>query len=76
LAGFGLRLLRDFRWGMSVAGVRERKLAALNEHKSQMTQLIDNPAWLTLNDVSNGEFLANSLRDYELFYRYIYEPLS
>ena len=74
MAVFGLRLLHHFRWAVPVATVQTRKLAALNEHKSQMTQLNSNPAWLTLHDVSNGEFLANSLRDYELFYRYDYRP--
>jgi hypothetical protein len=38
--------------------------------QSQMTQLMDYPRWPTLHDVSNGEFLACFLRDYEVFHRY------
>jgi LmbE family N-acetylglucosaminyl deacetylase len=72
-AFFGFGLLR-FRSRVCVAAVRERKSAALYEHKSQMTRLIPSPAWLTLHDVSHGEFLNNSLQDYELFRRYRYQP--
>jgi LmbE family N-acetylglucosaminyl deacetylase len=72
---FGLALLR-FRSRVSVTAVCEQKSAALNEHKSQMTQLINSPAWLTLHDVSTGEFLNNSLQDYELFYHYVYQPVE
>lgn len=73
---FGLRLLFRFRSGVSVAAVRERKSAALSQHKSQMTQLHNNPAWLTLHDVSDGEFLNNLFQDYEFFYQYVYRPVK
>lgn len=74
-AAFGLGLVR-FGRRVSVSAVREQKTAALNEHKSQMTQLLDNPDWLTLHDVSNGEFLNNLFQDYELFHQYVYKPVK
>jgi len=70
---FGLSFLR-FQSRVSVAAVLEQKKSALNEHKSQMTQLVAGAGWLTLHDVSNGEFLNNSLQEYELFYTYVYKP--
>ena len=73
---FGLRLLFRFRSGVAVAAVRERKSAALSQHKSQMTRLFNNPAWLTLHDVSDGEFLNNLFQDYEFFYQYVYQPVK
>jgi hypothetical protein len=48
----------------------ELKRTALAQHKSQMTQLIPNSNWLTLADVSNGEFLACFFQDYEFFRQY------
>jgi LmbE family N-acetylglucosaminyl deacetylase len=72
-ARFGLSLLR-FRSSVPVAAVREQKTAALQQHKSQMTKLFDNPSWLTLYDVSEGEFLNNSFQEHELFYQYVYNP--
>lgn len=70
----GLRLARDFRFGVPIAGVREQKLAALQEHHTQMTPFLPDANWLTLHDVANGEFLNCLLQDYELFYRYEHRP--
>lgn len=74
-AWFGLAFFR-FKSRVSVAAVEDQKRAALNAHASQMSQLIDDPAWLTLHDVSEGEFLNNSLQEHELFYRYVYKGSS
>lgn len=73
LGGLGL-----FRFGsrVSVSAVQSQKWAALREHKSQMTQLLDDPAWLTLHDVSNGEFINNLFQNYELFREYVYKPVD
>ena len=70
----GVRLVRNFRYGVPVAGVREQKLAALQEHRTQMTPFLPDANWLTLHDVANGEFLDCLLQDYELFYRCEYRP--
>lgn len=72
---FGLGLVR-FRTRVSVSAVLEQKMKALTEYKSQMTQLQKDPAWLTLYDVSNGEFINNLFQDYELFHEYVYKPVK
>lgn len=67
---FGIRLLKDFGYSSFIGDVIGQKAAALNEHRSQMTRLLPDPGWLTLSDVSDGDFLACFFQDYEVFYRY------
>lgn len=69
----GLRLLWDFNYAVFVGDVLQRKQAALEQHQSQMTQLGSDPRWLTLGDVSKGEFLACFFQDYELFRHYQFD---
>jgi LmbE family N-acetylglucosaminyl deacetylase len=69
-AGLGMRLLKDFRCSVFIGDVLESKRTALDQHKSQMTRLIPDPRWLTLSDVSNGEFLACFFQEHEIFRRY------
>lgn len=64
---FGLRMLYRFNVGVDVRDYFPMKRAALMEHKTQMTRLIDDPAWLTLGDVAGGRFLSCFFRDFELF---------
>ncbi|MBE9170255.1 PIG-L family deacetylase [Pleurocapsales cyanobacterium LEGE 06147] len=71
-SGLGLSLMTNFRYYVDVKDVLELKRAALEQHKSQMTQLIPNSNWLTLADVANGEFLACFFQDYEFFRQYSY----
>src|SRR5207248_5785283 len=52
------RFLRDFRCSVRVEDVLEQKRAALGKHKSQVEQLVPDPAWTTLGAVADGEFLA------------------
>ena len=63
----GLTLLKEFKSSIYIGNVLERKRAALSEHKSQISQLIPHPHWLTLQDVSQGEFLECFFQNYELF---------
>lgn len=65
--GFGRTMLREFRSGVDVRAVRERKRIALSRHLSQMTVLRPGTAWPTLGDVSGGAFLECFFGDYELF---------
>ncbi len=64
------RLLRDFRHAVYIGDVLDYKWNALNQYKSQMTQLIPEPRWATLGDVADGAFLKCFFQDYEVFYRY------
>jgi LmbE family N-acetylglucosaminyl deacetylase len=64
-------LLRDFRCFVELGGALSIKLAALDEYKSQLTRLKADPAWVTLADVSNGEFLERFVQEREIFNRYI-----
>ncbi|UBF27319.1 PIG-L family deacetylase [Kovacikia minuta CCNUW1] len=69
-AGFGLRLLKDFRTSVSIGNVLHLKRAALEKHQTQMTQFLPDPTWSTLRDVSQGRFLDCLLQEREFFYRY------
>ncbi|MGD2050519.1 MAG: PIG-L deacetylase family protein [Chloroflexota bacterium] len=71
---FGWRLLKDFNQAIFVGDVLGRKRQALEQYRSQMTQLKADPRWLTLHDVSEGEFLACFFQDYELFRQYRQDP--
>lgn len=64
---FGLRMLRDFGIGLPTADVNERKLQALQMHRTQMFRYLPDPAWLTLHDISGGDWLGCFFREYELY---------
>lgn len=66
-----LSLLRDFRCSIFVGNVLELKRDALNQYASQMKRLIPDPRWVTLSDVSNGEFLECFFQEYEIFHQYV-----
>jgi len=66
----GVHFLRDFRWSVYIGDVLEGKRAALDQYKSQMTRLIPDPRWLTLSDVSGGDFLECFFQEHEIFHRY------
>ena len=68
----GWRLLRDGNYVAAIDDVLAQKRAALYEHKTQMTRYLDDARWLTLGDVSGGEFLAYFLQTHEVFQRYCY----
>lgn len=60
-------LLFRFRSGMVVSDALETKRRALAEHRSQTTRLKPDPAWKTLSDVADGEFLECFFQDVEPF---------
>jgi LmbE family N-acetylglucosaminyl deacetylase len=70
LAGFGLNLVKDFRCAVFIGDVLEPKKVALEQHQSQMKPLIPDSGWMTLGDVSKGEFLECFFQNYEFFHRY------
>ena len=67
----GATFLKDFRRSVYIGDVLQLKRAALDQHKSQMTQLFPDPRWDTLVDISNGEFLECFFQEHEIFYQYI-----
>lgn len=66
--GFGFGLFKEFRSGVFVGSVLERKRQALAQHRSQMTRLKPGVDWPTLRDVSDGEFLNCFFQEYEVFH--------
>jgi LmbE family N-acetylglucosaminyl deacetylase len=64
---FGLRCFGEFRTGVFVGDVLDRKMQALAQHRSQMTVLVPGTDWPTLADISAGEFLRCFFQDYEVF---------
>ena len=66
-SGFGRIVFKEFRSGVFVGDVLQRKRQALAQHRSQMTVMIDGVEWPTLSDVSNGEFLNCFFQEFEVF---------
>jgi LmbE family N-acetylglucosaminyl deacetylase len=71
---FGARAFADLRYAVDIADALEQKRAALAEHKSQMEQLIPSPEWVTLGQLSRGEFLQCFHQNWEFFRRYTFRP--
>lgn len=67
---FGLGVRKDFNYCVPIKNISEQKRMALEQYKSQMTRILSDEKWATLNDISNGEFLECFFRNYELFRRY------
>lgn len=63
----GLRFIRDFQWSVDISDVVGKKRRALEQHRSQMTPLIEGVGWATLDSVSNGQFLACFFTEREIF---------
>jgi LmbE family N-acetylglucosaminyl deacetylase len=57
----------ELRKFVNISDVLDKKIAALAEHRSQMTELIPNPDWTTLGKISGGEWLQMFYLDYEFF---------
>ena len=71
---FGQRLLSDFQSAVYVGDELQRKFSALQAHHSQMEKMNNNPDWMTLQDISQGQYLECFFRDYEIFNRYPWPP--
>ena len=69
-ARFGVRMVREFHQSVFIGDVLDQKRSALSKHQSQMTRLKADPRSLTLQDVSNGEWVVLFFQDYELFHSY------
>ncbi|MGD1713938.1 PIG-L deacetylase family protein [Dapis sp. BLCC M172] len=67
---FGLRVLGNCNCSLYIGDILTKKRAALEQYKSQMTRLINNPKWATLQDISNGEFLECFFQENETFRQY------
>lgn len=58
-----------FRRSVDVSGVLDRKRRALEQYRSQMTRLMDDPQWHTLQEVSEGQLLEALLDGREVFHQ-------
>lgn len=58
---------KDFNYCVPIADVLEQKKGALDQHKSQMTRLMQNNRWTILQDVAGGHFLCCFFYDFEFF---------
>jgi LmbE family N-acetylglucosaminyl deacetylase len=65
---FGCRQRSD------ISSVRDRKVKALAEYRSQMERLDGNPSWPIMRDVAGGEFLQYFLSSTEFFRVSQYRP--
>ena len=72
-AGFGIRMVQEFRYGIRIGDVLDQKKEALAQYRSQTTRLLPDERWTTLEDVSDGDWLALFFQDYEVFHRYCYQ---
>jgi LmbE family N-acetylglucosaminyl deacetylase len=72
LAGLGTRALLELKRQVNIAGVLEQKRLAIAQHRSQTEKLIDDPRWITLEELSNGELMDCFYQAQEFFRSYIY----
>ena len=72
LSCFGARAFLDLKHRVDIADVLQQKRAAIGQHKSQTEKLIDDPRWVTLEQLSNGEFMDCFYQDSEFFRCYTY----
>ncbi len=61
--------LRDLGTRVDIRAVRSEKLAALQQHRTQMVRPPQHADWPVLADVKNGDFLDLFFAPYELFHR-------
>ncbi len=66
-SGLGLAAFRDLRHTVNISDVLERKIAALSEHRTQMTEFVSSAEWATLGKVLGGRFLECFYMDREFF---------
>lgn len=62
------QLFIHMRYCMDISKHLEQKKRALSAYKSQLTRLIDDERWLTLPDISNGDFLDCFVQPFEVFH--------
>jgi LmbE family N-acetylglucosaminyl deacetylase len=72
LAHFGTHAFLELNSKVNISQVLQQKRAAISEHKSQTEKLFDDPSWVTLDQLSNGELMDCFYQEYEFFrcYRY------
>jgi LmbE family N-acetylglucosaminyl deacetylase len=63
-------LIRDFNSSVFVGDVMQNKRHALDAYASQMTRLVDDPKWMRLADVAEGEFLRCFFQPHEVFWEH------
>jgi LmbE family N-acetylglucosaminyl deacetylase len=68
LAAFGLQAVFGLNSAVDISDVQAKKRAALAHHKSQMERLIEDPHWVTLPQLSDGQFLGCFYQDFEFFH--------
>jgi LmbE family N-acetylglucosaminyl deacetylase len=73
LAGFGTQALLELKQQVKIADVLEQKRVAIAQHRSQTERLIDDPRWVTLEELSNGEWMDCFYQDREFFRCYTYK---
>lgn len=65
----GLTAAGDFNCTVSIKDELDQKRNALNQHKSQVTRLVQDDRWGTLHDIARGDFVDMFFLGYELFRR-------
>jgi len=70
---FGWRALLEVRDSVNISDVLGKKIIALGQYRSQMTELVPNAAWTTLGKVCGGQFLDVFCLGREFFRRSAYK---
>jgi LmbE family N-acetylglucosaminyl deacetylase len=68
----GARAFMNLTHSVDIRDVLKQKRAALAQHRSQMQKLLSDPRWVTLEQVSSGDFLNCFEQNHEFFRRYDY----
>lgn len=69
---FGARDFIELTSSVHIGDVLAQKRAALAQHRSQMEQFVPDARWVTLAQLSKGDFLECFDQDREFFHRYEY----
>ena len=64
---FGLRAFWELRHTVDISDILPRKIAALCQHRTQMTKFLPKAEWTTLPDILGGQFLECFYSGHEFF---------
>ena len=68
----GSRDFIELSYSVDITDAIPQKAAAIAEHKSQMTRLIEQPRWTILADIAHGQFLESFYYRREFFHRSVF----
>ena len=74
---FGLKVKNAYKHAVytEISDVRSQKWEALTKHRSQVSRLVENDQWLTLNDVARGSWIEQFKGDFEVYRKTLHQTI-